>query len=207
MSFPTRLAWWLLALSLLCSSFCWLCYAALLIRCYFYTQQNVQYAQLCSIKVLLQFDVSIQVKALIKAGGTQLCAKIAHYFSLCKFRSSENWHKSGGPTLQSYQYPACNLQLAPRQSLQWHWSNWHQERGSEELEQYLKRAAAKFHVCPTCEKQFTRANTLHTHQEKIHQQCGVKRAPQFNCPSCQGQESFYFLKDEALWRCSQWSAW
>jgi len=95
--------------------------------------------------------------------------------------------------LQPNQCPACTMQLASRQSLRRHWSNWHQERGREELEQYLKRAAAKLHVCPTCGKQFTRPNALHTHQEKIHQQCGMKRAPRFHCPSCQGP--FYFLND------------
>ena len=95
--------------------------------------------------------------------------------------------------------PVCNMKLASRQSLRRHWDNWHQNCDISILNQHLRQIdrAGRPHVCPTCGKAYSRSNILKDHQEKVHQQQGLKRAPRFQCvfTGCSSPASFYFLKD------------
>ena len=97
------------------------------------------------------------------------------------------------------QCPVCNMVLASRQSLRRHWNNWHQNCNKAVLEEHLRQldTAGKAHICPTCEKAYSRSNILKEHQEKEHLEHGLKRAPRFQCPftGCHVSTSFYFLKD------------
>ena len=96
------------------------------------------------------------------------------------------------------QCPVCNMTLASRQSLRRHWNNWHGDCDKGILEEHLRQfdRVGKNYVCPACGKAFSRSNILKDHQEKIHQQQGLKRAPRFQCTitGCPLQP-FYFLKD------------
>ena len=98
-------------------------------------------------------------------------------------------------TSNSNQCPVCNMILASRQSLRRHWNNWHQDRNKGILEEYLRQLdlAGRNHICPICGKAFSRSNI---HQEKVHQQQGLKHEPRFQCTFTGCPTSpFYFLKD------------